>query len=108
MLGAAGATGAVTVIVPEAATGLDLEDGGAHAGQEDEDHEEAERQRPKQPARERVVRQREVAVREPVREQKHLLKERLGSEAAKRFVNGFLDGGKAAAGATTGKHKDEV
>ena len=49
-----------------------------------------------------------LVIHDTVREQKHLLKERLGSEAAKRFVNGFLDGGKAAAGATTGKNKDEV
>jgi hypothetical protein len=43
-----------------------------------------------------------LVIHDTVREQKHLVKERLGSEAAKRFVNGFLDGGKAAAGATTG------
>ena len=49
-----------------------------------------------------------LVIHDTVREQKHVLKERLGSEAAKRFVNGFLDGGKAAAGATTGKNKDEV
>ena len=41
-----------------------------------------------------------------VNEQKHFLKEPMGSEAVKRFVNGFLRGGKAAAGARTRYNKD--
>ena len=49
-----------------------------------------------------------VVIHDTVREQKHFLKEPMGSEAVKRFVNGFLSGGKPAAGASTGKNKDEV
>ena len=49
-----------------------------------------------------------VVIHDTVREQKHFLKEPMGSEAVKRFVNGFLSGGKAAAGARAGKNKDEV
>ena len=45
-----------------------------------------------------------LVIHDTVREQKHFLKEPMGSEAAKRFINGFLRG--AGGGAAAGKKKE--